>query len=151
MRFAITCIDRIGVAKEVLDLLAKEQINLEGIELKKIDQNGIIYLKFEKIANFQIDYLSDKLRRIDGVKAVTKLDYLPYERKTIELNALFEALPHPILSIDFSGKIEFANQHATQLLLPYLQEKKPKISSLQDQFLLDAIPALQQSSWYQTF
>lgn len=151
MRFAITCIDRIGVAKEVLDLLAKEQINLEGIELKKIDQNGIIYLKFEKIANFQIDYLSDKLRRIDGVKAVTKLDYLPYERKTIELNALFEALPHPILSIDFSGKIEFANQHATQLLLPYLQEKKPKISSLQDQFLLDAIPALQQSSWYQAF
>ncbi|MBF4102422.1 hypothetical protein INT80_04460 [Gallibacterium anatis] len=40
MRFAITCIDRIGVVKEVLDLLAKEQINLEGIELKKIDLNG---------------------------------------------------------------------------------------------------------------
>ncbi len=151
MRFAISCIDRIGVAKEVLDLLAKEHINLEGIELKKIDQNGVIYLKIEKIEQFQVNYLIDKLQDIDGVGTVSCLDYLPYERKAIELNALFEALPHPILSINLNGKIEFANQPARKLLLPYLQEKKPKAKTLQDYLLVDALPFLQQADWYQTF
>ncbi|OBW91939.1 transcriptional regulator [Gallibacterium salpingitidis] len=151
MRFAIACVDRIGVAKEVLDLLAKEQINLEGIELKKVDKNGFIYLKIEDIAAFQTEYLIDKLRDIAGVSAVSRLDYLPYERKAIELNALFESLPHPILSIDLAGKIEFANQLASKLLLPYLQEKKPKALSLQNSLLADALPLLQQATWYKDF
>lgn len=151
MRFVIACVDRIGVAKEVLDLLAKEQINLEGIELKKVDQNGFIYLKIEEIATFQSKYLSDKLRNIAGVKSVSRLDYLPYERKAVELNALFEALPHPILSIDLAGKIEFANQVARKLLLPYLQETKPKAVSLQNFALIDVIPELRQAPWYEDF
>ncbi len=50
----------------------------------------------------------------------------------------------------FQGKLSLPISTPPNYCYP-IYKKKPKISSLQDQFLLDAIPALQQSSWYQTF
>ncbi|AWX13188.1 transcriptional regulator [Mergibacter septicus] len=159
MRFAIECIDRIGVAREVLALLADEQINLQGIELQKIGSNGVIFIKIDDIAEFQVAYLCGKLGKIAGVKQVKSINYLPNERRSIELNALLESLPNPVLSLDLNGKIEFANQQARMLLLPLLEVKaknQPLLSvyqpdSLQGIALTKLLPELVQASCFQTF
>lgn len=160
MRFAIECVDRIGVAQEILNLLANEQINLQGIELKKIDQNGVIFINVDEIAEFQVDYLCDKLSKIAGVNRIKRISYLPSERRAIELNALFESLPNPVLSLDLNGKIEFANQQARMLLLPMLELPKGKEqtlpsaydqTSLQGVELTKLLPQLQQANWFHPF
>lgn len=155
MRFAIECVDRIGVAQDVLNLVAQEQFNLQGIELKKLDERGIIYLNLEDIATFQVDTLFAKLKKITGVEAISVIDSLPSERRAIALNSLLESLPNPVLSLDLSGRIEFANQQARKLLIPYLAtkqaQKTPHLVNLQGILLTECLPQLKQEKWYSLF
>ncbi|MDK7225570.1 transcriptional regulator TyrR, partial [Proteus mirabilis] len=46
MRLEVTCKDRIGLTRELLDLLVLKNIDLRGIEIFPI---GLIYLNFSQI------------------------------------------------------------------------------------------------------
>ena len=63
MRLEVFCEDRIGLTRELLDLLAARSIDLRGIE---IDTIGRIYLNFTEL-DFEIfRQLMAEIRRING-------------------------------------------------------------------------------------
>lgn len=113
MRLQVNCEDRLGIARELLDILTSQQIDLRGIE---IDRVGIIYLNCPEIEFEQFSHLMSQIRQLDGVTDVRKIHFMPSEREHKELKALLEALPDPFFSINLQGKIDLANDAAEMLL-----------------------------------
>lgn len=157
MRVAIDCVERIGVAEDILSLLVAHGINLEGIELQKLsDDKGIVYLRTEMVDEAVQVQLQKAIRKIAGVTKVQTIHHLPQERKNLELQAVLEALPNPVLSLDLQGRIEFANQQAINTLLPSYKNTLPKrkqegLQSLVGIPLNDILVNLNKTKWYAAF
>ncbi len=112
MRLEVFCEDRIGLTRELLELLATRNIDLRGIE---IDVIGRIYLNFTELDFETFRQLMVEIRRIKGVTDVRTVPYMPSEREHRAMRALLESLPEPVFSIDMKGKVELANQAALTL------------------------------------
>ena len=116
MRLEVSCEDRLGLTRELLDRLVEHNIDLRGIE---IDTSGIIYLNFPELEFRDFQHLMPEIRRIPGVYDVKTIPYMPSEREHHEIEALLKALPDLVFSLDAKGKVTQANQSAlTTLALP---------------------------------
>ncbi|WP_162063067.1 transcriptional regulator TyrR [Vibrio taketomensis] len=128
MRLEVLCEDRLGLTKELLNILATRNIDLRGIE---IDISGIIYLNCPDIDFDTFSELMAEIRRISGVKDVRKIQFMPMERQNTELVSLLNNLPEPVLAIDLRGNIDMANHAALNLFnLPKQEVIKQQISHL---------------------
>lgn len=125
MRLEVFCQDRIGLTRELLDLLVERSIDLRGIEIAAI---GRIYLNFSSVSFDQFSQLMAEIRRIPSVTDVRTVSYLPSEREHRALSALLVALPEPVFSIDLKGKVELANP-AAQTLFALNEEKMRNYSA----------------------
>lgn len=112
MRLEVFCEDRLGLTRELLDLLVLRSIDLRGIE---IDPIGRIYLNFAELEFTDFSNLMAEIRRISGVTDVRTVPWMPSEREHLALSALLEALPEPVLSLDMKSKVEMANPASCQL------------------------------------
>ncbi len=112
MRLEVFCEDRLGLARELLDLLVLRNIDLRGIE---IDPAGRIYLNFALLEFDTFRTLMAEIRRIKGVTDVRTAAFMPSERDHRALEALLAAMPEPVLSIDLKGKVDLANPAALAL------------------------------------
>ncbi|MCW8332919.1 transcriptional regulator TyrR [Vibrio sp. SCSIO 43135] len=112
MRLEVFCEDRLGLTRELLDILASKSIDLRGIE---IDVTGIIYLNCPDIDFDTFSELMAEIRRISGVKDVRKIQFMPMERHNTELISLLNNLPDPVLAIDLKGGVDLANHAALDL------------------------------------
>ncbi|SFM96198.1 transcriptional regulator of aroF, aroG, tyrA and aromatic amino acid transport [Izhakiella capsodis] len=112
MRLEVFCYDRIGLTRELLDLLVERGIDLRGIE---IALTGRIYLNFTAIDFTIFSALMSEIRRIPGVTDVRTVSWMPSELEHRALSALLIALPEPVFSIDLKTKIELTNPAAQQL------------------------------------
>ena len=112
MRLEVLCEDRLGLTRELLDILAFKSIDLRGIE---IDISGIIYLNCPDIDFDTFSELMAEIRRISGVKDVRKIQFMPMERHNTELLSLLNNLPEPVLAIDLKGNVDMANHAALSL------------------------------------
>ncbi|CQI91137.1 transcriptional regulator TyrR [Yersinia frederiksenii] len=112
MRLEVFCEDRIGLTRELLDLLVLRSIDLRGIE---IDPIGRIYLNFSQLDFSVFSALMMDIRRINGVTDVRTASFMPSEREHRSLRALLESMPEPVFSIDLKGNLELANPAARDL------------------------------------
>lgn len=119
MRLEVFCHDRLGLTRELLDVLVERKIDLRGIEIAPI---GRIYLNFTPISFEQFSQLMAEIRRIPSVTDVRTITFLPSEREHRALSALLVALPEPVFSIDLKSKVELANP-AAQALFSLNEEK----------------------------
>ncbi|MBA2814409.1 transcriptional regulator TyrR [Candidatus Pantoea persica] len=113
MSLEVFCQDRIGLARELLDLLVARNIDLRGIEIAAL---GRIYLNFSSALEFdQFSSLMAEIRRTPGVTDVRTVAYMPSECEHRALRALLVAMPEPVFSVDFKSKVELANPAALNL------------------------------------
>ena len=128
MRLEVSCEDRLGLTRELLDRLVEHNIDLRGIE---IDTSGIIYLNFPELEFSDFQHLMPEIRRIPGVYDVKTIPYMPSEREHHEIEALLKALPDLVFSLDAKGKVTQANQSAlTTLALPVEEVRGAALGSL---------------------
>ncbi|EEB45093.1 Sigma-54 interaction domain protein [Providencia alcalifaciens DSM 30120] len=112
MRLEVTCQDRIGLTRELLDLLVLQNIDLKGIE---ISAQRRIYLNFAPV-DFQVfSTLMAEIRRINGVIDVRRIYFMPSEREHRAVWALLNSFPEAVLSIDNKLNIELINPMSLQL------------------------------------
>lgn len=113
MRLEVFCEDRLGLTRELLDLLVLRGIDLRGIE---IDPIGRIYLNFAELEFESFSSLMAEIRRIAGVTDVRTVPWMPSEREHLALSALLEALPEPVLSVDMKAKWIWRTRRAVSFL-----------------------------------
>ncbi len=85
MRLEVFCEDRLGLTRELLDLLVLRGIDLRGID---IDPIGRIYLNFAELEFATFSSLMAEIRRIAGVTDVRTVPWMPSEREHLALSAL---------------------------------------------------------------
>jgi transcriptional regulator of aroF, aroG, tyrA and aromatic amino acid transport len=115
MRIKILCQNRVGILRDMLNLLVDYGINVARGEVGG-EQGNAIYLHCPNLMNLQLQALRPKIEALPGVFELRKVSLMPSERHSLELNALLGALEFPVLSIDMSGAIVAANRAAAQLL-----------------------------------
>lgn len=143
MRLEVACQDRLGLVREILDLLVSRTINLRGIE---VVATGRVYLNFMQLEFDVFRSLMAEIRRIDGVTDVRTVAFMPSERDSRAMQAILAAMPEAVLSIDLKGRVALSNPAAA--LLFNLSEEKlagQSVSSLVGGFdfnrwLEDALP-----------
>lgn len=106
MRLEVICQDRLGLARELLDLLVSRGIDLRGIE---VDPVGRIHLNFSSQEFDVFRSLMAEIRRIPGVSDVRTVAFMPSEREHRAMEAILAAMAEPVLSIDLKGRVELAN------------------------------------------
>ncbi|SUC35385.1 Transcriptional regulatory protein tyrR [Providencia rustigianii] len=128
MRLEVTCQDRIGLTRELLDLLVLQNIDLKGIE---ISAQRRIYLNFTPV-DFQVfSTLMAEIRRINGVIDVRRIYFMPSEREHKAVWALLNSFPEAVLSIDNKFNIELVNPMSLQLFgLDEVKIKQKSFSQL---------------------
>ena len=115
MRIKVHCQNRIGILRDILNLLVEYGINVARGEVGG-EHGNAIYLHCPNLINLQFQALRPKFESIAGVFGVKRVGLMPSERRHMELNALLGALEFPVLSIDMGGSIVAANRAAAQLL-----------------------------------
>jgi len=126
VRLEVICENRLGLAREVLALLASFDLNLRAIDA---DQTGRIYVHFPKLEFSDFQSLMVSIRQIDGVNDVRRVPHLPSEQEHYGLLTLLKTIPDPIFSIDVKGQITRANDAGMSLL--QCDEQALTASSLQ--------------------
>ncbi|MBD2810728.1 transcriptional regulator TyrR [Xenorhabdus sp. Vera] len=119
MRLEITCQDRIGLTRELLDLLFLRNIDLKGIEISPTRR---IYLNFTQVDFNIFRLLMAEIRRINEVIDVRTVAFMPSEKEHRAMWTLLESAPEPIFSIDMKGNIELVNP-ASLVLFDLSKEK----------------------------
>ncbi|GAA4871935.1 transcriptional regulator TyrR [Ferrimonas pelagia] len=106
MRLRVSCQDRIGLAREILEVLEKHEININAIDAAS---EGFVYLQIPAPTFEQLQELMPMLRRIPNVTDVRTVPYMPSEREHYAMEALLRALPDPIFSLDLKANFSMVN------------------------------------------
>uniref|UniRef100_UPI0028A1742C ACT domain-containing protein n=1 Tax=Pseudomonas sp. TaxID=306 RepID=UPI0028A1742C len=98
MRIKVHCQNRIGILRDILNLLVEYGINVLRGEVGGAHGNAI-YLHCPNLVNLQFQALRPHFAAIAGVFGVTRVGLLPSERRHLELTAFLGALAFPVLSL----------------------------------------------------
>jgi transcriptional regulator of aroF, aroG, tyrA and aromatic amino acid transport len=115
MRIKVHCQNRIGLLRDVLDLLVGQGIQVSRTEVAG-KHNDVLYLGCPQLTRDGLQAVTAQLSAIAGVVSVRSVRLMPSERQHTELDTLLGALRDPVLSIDRGGAIVAANRAAVQLL-----------------------------------
>jgi len=113
VRLEVICENRLGIAQEILGLLASYDLNVRGIDG---DQTGRVYVHVPELEFSQFQRLMQSIRAIDGVNDVRSVSHMPSEQEHYGLLTLLKTLPDPIFSIDLKGQVTRLNDAAANLL-----------------------------------
>ncbi len=108
MRIEVIFADRVGIAHEILAVLAVRRLNVVGVEVDPPH----IHIDAPGLDPATLPALGDALRTIEGVRSVSAIDMLPGTRRRLHLDALLAALPDPVLAVDRRGRVVVANAAA---------------------------------------
>ena len=109
MRLDILFLDRVGIAQEILSVLAERRLNVVAVEVDPPH----IYIDAPELVVQQWPALRTALAGISNVQSVLTVDMLPGHRRHLYLDALLAAMADPVLAVDASGTIVVANAAAT--------------------------------------
>ena len=108
MRINIQFQDRVGIAHEILAVLAQRGLNVVAVE---VDPPHIC-IDSPELLEAMLPALQDACRQVPGVGQIEILDVLPGMRRRLHLDAMMAALEDPVLAIDATGNLVIANAAA---------------------------------------
>lgn len=111
MRIHATFVDRVGVTRDILAALGARHLNLAAVEMSPPNA----YLDAPGLSHSRLEELRAELLRVEGVTSVDVVDILPGHRRSLQLGALLQALPDPVLAVDIRGRVLLANPAFTCL------------------------------------
>jgi len=109
MRLEVTCLDRIGLTKDILIILEDYGINLFAIDASN---QGFLYFRFAQIPFDTLSELLPLIRKVDGVHDVRTVAFMPSEQEHYALKTLLSTLPDSVFSIDVKGRVRIVNESA---------------------------------------
>jgi transcriptional regulator of aroF, aroG, tyrA and aromatic amino acid transport len=109
MRLEVSCIDRVGLAKDILVVLERYGINLIAIDASN---RGFLYLQFAEISFETLRELMPLIRKVESVNDVRTVSFMPSEQEHYALKTLLKTLPDSVFSINSKGRIRIVNESA---------------------------------------
>ena len=108
MRIDVRFHDRVGIAHEILAVLARRHLNVVAVEVEPPH----VYIDVPGLAPGGLPALAEALADIPDVLDTRAIDLLPGARRRLHLDAVLSALADPVLAIDAEGTVVVANAAA---------------------------------------
>jgi TyrR family helix-turn-helix protein len=108
MRIDVQFTDRVGIAHEILAVLARDRLNVIAVEV----DGSHVYIDAPDLAPRMLGGLRAALFAVPDVRSVQLVDMLPGARRRLHLDALLDAMADPVMAVDSSGGIVIANAAA---------------------------------------
>ena len=108
MRLELSFSDRVGIASEILTVLAREGLDVVAVEVEP----PFIYIDAPDLDAGRFQSVRPALEAVAGVLTARPVDLLPGARRQLHLDALLDAFADPVLAVDARGRILVANAAA---------------------------------------
>ncbi|HYD63462.1 MAG TPA: sigma-54-dependent transcriptional regulator [Noviherbaspirillum sp.] len=108
MRIDVQFADRVGIAHEILAVLARRNMNVVAVEVDSSD----VFIDIPELTENLLPSLRADFMRIAGVLDVKVVNVLPGARRRLHLDTLMAALADPVMAVDADGRIVAANAAA---------------------------------------
>lgn len=108
MRLVVQFADRVGIAHEILAVLARRGLNVVAVEVDPPD----MYVDIPGLVEEGLPMLREDCLLVPGVSAVSLVDILPGVRRRLHLDALLAVMADPVMAVDESGRIVAVNAAA---------------------------------------
>ncbi len=111
MRLEIAFADRVGIASEILSVLARRRLNVVAVEVDPPH----VYIDVPDTPEADLPEIAAAVGKVRGVEAVRAVDLLPGARRRMQLDALLDALGGPVMAVDGGGTVLVANEAAATM------------------------------------
>ena len=108
MRVNIPFNDRVGIAHEILAVLARRGLNVLAVEVAPPN----IYIDIPDLNEAMLPALQLDCDKVLGVGKIQVLDILPGLRRQLNLDTMMAVMEDPVIVIDSVGKVVIANAAA---------------------------------------
>lgn len=108
MKIKITTENRLGLSKEILALLAENEIDVIKVEV----ETGLMYLETEELDKIKERNLASQIMQIDAVKWVESISLMPTYERNLFLTSLLNAINDPVFAINNKGMVIYQNEKA---------------------------------------
>ena len=108
MRIKLTTENKLGLSKEILAVLAKNDIDVKKVEV----ETGLMFVETEAIEKQQEAKMASLFMQIAGVKWVETIGRMPAHEKNLFLTSLLNAVADPVIGINNKGLIIYRNDKA---------------------------------------
>ncbi len=110
MKIKLTTENKLGVSKDVLSLLSKNDVDVKKVEV----ESGLIYIETDTLEKILERDIASKMIKIDGVKWVESIQVMPTFERNLFLASLLDAINDPVLAMNNKGQVSFQNDKAKQ-------------------------------------
>ncbi|RJF97738.1 sigma 54-interacting transcriptional regulator [Noviherbaspirillum saxi] len=108
MRINVQFADRVGIAHEILAVLARRNLNVVAVEVDSSD----VFIDIPQLKPDLLPPLQEDVMCVAGVYAVNVIDVLPGTRRRLHLDTLMAVMADPVMAVDATGRIVAANAAA---------------------------------------
>jgi transcriptional regulator of aroF, aroG, tyrA and aromatic amino acid transport len=108
MRVNIQFSDRVGIAHEILAVLARRGLNVLAVEVDPPN----IYIDIPELVDAMLPSLQADCDAVSGVGKIQVLDILPGIRRRLNLDTMMAVMEDPVIAIDAIGHVVIANAAA---------------------------------------
>jgi transcriptional regulator of aroF, aroG, tyrA and aromatic amino acid transport len=108
MRISVFFTDRVGIAQEILAILARRVLDVSAVEVDPPH----IFFEAPALTAAGLPALREELQQVLGVLSVAELEMLPGARRRLYLDALLASQADPVLAVDARGVVVVANAAA---------------------------------------
>jgi transcriptional regulator of aroF, aroG, tyrA and aromatic amino acid transport len=108
MRIDVQFADRVGIAHEILAVLARRNFNVINVEVDSSD----VFIDVPDLEPAMLPSLREDFLRVTGVRDVMPVDVLPGARRRLHLDTLMAVMADPVMAVDAGGVIVAANAAA---------------------------------------
>jgi TyrR family helix-turn-helix protein len=108
MRIDVLFQDRLGIAQEVLAVVAAHGLNVVAVEVDPPH----VYVDAPGLSDSALGAMRGALLAVPSVDDVQPVDLLPGARRRLHLDALLAAMPDPVLLLDAAGRVVVGNAAA---------------------------------------
>lgn len=111
MRIDVQFTDRVGIAHEILAVLARRNLNVVAVEVEPPH----VFIDIPELTEAVLPSLRADCMTVRGVNAVEVVDILPGARRRLHLDALMSAMADPVMAVDAHGRIVAVNAAAASV------------------------------------
>lgn len=108
MRIDVQFTDRVGIAHEILAVMARRNMNVVAVEVEPPH----IFIDIPELQESAMPSLREDCTRVPGVFGVQTVDILPGVRRRLHLDTLMAVMADPVMAVDASGRIVAVNAAA---------------------------------------
>ncbi|MCX7220763.1 MAG: sigma 54-interacting transcriptional regulator [Burkholderiales bacterium] len=112
MRVNIQFTDRVGIAHEILAVLARRGLNVLAVEVDPPN----IYIDIPELSVAMLPSLQQDCDQLAGVGQIEVLDILPGIRRRLNLDTMMAVMEDPVIAIDALGRVVIANAAAAAVV-----------------------------------